>query len=129
MDKAEVRFWKFVGPTDANGCWPWIGILNFGGYGQFWYDNKQGMAHKYSYRLHHGHIDESLTIDHLCRNRRCVNPTHLEQVSMRENRLRGESPTAINYRKTHCPKGHEYTPENTCVVAGKRHCRTCQREW
>jgi hypothetical protein len=85
--------------------------------------------------LTYGDIDPTLTIDHLCRNRACVNPAHLEQVSMRVNTLRGVGFTAQNARKTHCPKGHPYSESNTfpankhvrgTVVA--RACRTCQNE-
>jgi len=127
MDRAEKRFWRFVGQVDENGCWPWVGSLNFGGYGQFWFNGEWGMAHKYSYSVHQHQIPIGLTIDHICRNRGCVNPAHMEVVSMRENIIRGVGPTAVNSRKTHCPKGHEYTNGNTLVnkKSGKRQCRTC----
>lgn len=80
-----------------------------------------------SHELHKGPIPEGLVIDHLCRNRGCVNPDHLEAVTQRENILRGEGLAAANARKTHCPKGHPYSGENLYVVpsSGRRQCRIC----
>lgn len=69
-----------------------------------------------------------MTLDHLCRNRLCVNPEHLEVVSRGENVLRGVGVTAENKRKTHCAHGHEFTTENTYRYGNKRHCRTCRTE-
>jgi hypothetical protein len=84
-------------------------------------------AHRLAYELFVGPIPEGQTIDHLCRNRPCVNPGHLEVVDMRTNLLRGSSPTAQNARKTHCKHGHEFTPENTALKQGRyRICRTCR---
>lgn len=85
-------------------------------------------AHRIVYEAVFGPIPEALVIDHLCRNRGCVNPQHMEAVESRENTLRGEGPSAQNARKTHCPRDHEYTPENTYISPkGKRSCRTCLR--
>jgi hypothetical protein len=69
-----------------------------------------------------------MTIDHLCRRPLCCNPLHLEAVTMRENLMRGNGWSGRNARKTHCPQGHPYSPENTSVRDGSRHCRTCHRE-
>jgi len=120
------RFWKFVRFTP--GCWEWRGSRNHRGYGLFSVAGKLVTAHRLSYEIHVGHIPDGLTLDHLCRNRACCNWLHLEPVTMTENCLRGVGPTAVNARKTHCPKGHEYTPENT-VKANKnsRRCRECRR--
>lgn len=75
-------------------------------------------------------IPDDLTLDHLCRVRACVNPDHMEPVTIRENALRGETAAARNAAQTHCPQGHEYTGENTYVTtAGSRRCRTCTREY
>lgn len=82
-------------------------------------------AHRWSYEYHRAEIPEGLQIDHLCRNRLCVNPWHLEPVSGEVNRQR----YADSF--THCPRGHEYTPENTYAATDKQHgkqCRTCRRE-
>jgi hypothetical protein len=79
-----------------------------------------------AYELAIGPIPEGLTIDHLCRNRGCVNPAHLEAVTNRTNLLRGDGIAALNARKTHCKRGHEFTPENTYVWReGTRACRAC----
>ncbi len=86
-------------------------------------------VHRYMWECRHGPIASELHVDHLCRNRACGNPAHMELVSPGENVLRGEGPTAINARKTHCIHGHEYTPENTYHRReGWRGCRTCRRE-
>jgi hypothetical protein len=86
-------------------------------------------GHRVSYEAFKGPIPDGLTIDHLCRNRACVNPEHLEPVTMRVNCLRGESPAAVHARKTHCPKGHEYSAENTYRHKGNhRMCKLCWKE-
>jgi len=106
-------------------CWEWRAFINPDGYGIFWFDKRMRGAHIYAYREAIGPIPEGHTVDHLCRNRRCVNPLHLEAVPGVDNVLRGEGPTARNARKTHCNHGHEFTAENTYTSDGNRHCRTC----
>jgi hypothetical protein len=79
-----------------------------------------------SYIAFVGSVGEGLELDHLCRNRSCVNPAHLEAISHKENILRGESFSSINAKRTHCKHGHEFTPENTYRWRGKmRTCRAC----
>ena len=94
---------------------------------RFWkhVDRKGYQAHRIAYALAVGPIREDQTIDHLCRKTSCVNPTHLEAVGMKENILRGTSFSAANAAKTHCAKGHEYTPENTILHPGDRGRRRC----
>lgn len=130
----EERFWVKV---DRSGgffsCWHWRASRTSDGYGQFMIrHNRIVLAHRLAYELMIGPIPTGLTIDHLCRNRVCVNPSHLEPVTVKENILRGVgSAFAINAAKTHCPQGHAYTPENTRLVEKKRmhrRCRTCERE-
>jgi CxxC motif-containing protein len=113
-----------------DGCWQWSGCINPGGYGVFGIYGRNTAAHRISYEMFTGPIPDGLTIDHLCRNTGCVNPDHLEAVTMTENIRRSCSAGGLNARKTHCPRGHEYTPENT--IRGRhlkyRRCRICDGE-
>lgn len=116
------RFWSRVRKGD---CWEWTGALNHG-YGYVQFDGRPQNAHRVAYRLLVGPIPEDLHIDHLCRNRRCVNPAHLEPVTLHANLLRGQGASGINARKTHCVNGHEFTPENTYEWRGTRNCKLCR---
>lgn len=134
---AEVRFWRKVnrnGPEVWEGhgpCWEWTASRNEWGYGQFAATfGHSGGAHIYSYQLHHGSYPAGLEIDHLCKNRACVRPDHLEAVTPRVNTLRSNAVSALNARKTHCPKGHPYDEENTRIGNnGGRYCRACAYEY
>jgi len=124
--EVAFRFWSKVERTDT--CWNWKGLLD-NGYGMFSLTHdKKVRAHRFSYQIMVCEIPEDKVIDHLCRNRACVNPEHMEVVTLKENILRGEGITAVNAKKTHCIRGHEYTPENT-IKQNKngRKCRECTR--
>lgn len=120
---ATERFWSKVDKTD--GCWEWTASL-VSGYGQFRHNGRIVRAHRFAYEQLVGPVPKGLELDHLCRNRRCVNPAHLEPVTQQENQLRGFGVSGINARKTHCLRGHEYTPENTVRWRRWRNCKTCQ---
>ena len=121
------RFWGRVAAGDPRNCWQWLGPTRFKGYGFITLNQRTRPVHRVAYELTVGPIPTGLVLDHLCRNRVCVNPLHLEPVTNRENILRGEAPSAVHALKTHCPQGHEYNPENTRISKGRRHCRLCQR--
>lgn len=120
----------FVTPG-PNGCHIWTRGLTGPGYGCLPYQSKSLLAHRVIYELTKGPIPQGMQIDHLCRNRRCVNPDHLEAVSSRENTLRA-APFSVMANKTHCNHGHEFTEANTYYATGAngrihRQCRTCNR--
>jgi hypothetical protein len=127
----SVRFDRFVERVPEAGCWIWMGSMAVNGYGMFKVRaGEQVLAHRFAYERAHGAVPDGLSLDHLCRVRCCVNPVHLEPVTTRVNILRGVGVTSANARKTHCHRGHEFTPENT-VRAGRngegRRCRICRQ--
>lgn len=127
---AEERFWEKVQRGSPEECWLWTAGIRPDGYAQFrpHHGAKVSLCHRFAYANLVGSVPPGLYLDHLCGIRHCVNPAHLEPVTIRENTLRSKiAPAAINARKTHCPKGHGYTQENTIKRGNRRWCRTCER--
>lgn len=135
----EERFWAKVnkdGPVPEfaphlGPYWLWTGaVRKTDGYGvlnRVGPDNKQTLAHIYSYDLLVGPTPKGYERDHLCRVPACCRPDHLEAVTHQENVLRGVSPAAKAAARTHCGRGHPYSPENTSTAEGHRRCLTCRR--
>lgn len=122
--KDEYRFWSKV--LVVGECWEWQAGLHEKGYGLFYFHGKIVRAHQFSWLYFYGQIQPGLQPDHLCRNRGCVNPAHLEAVTSKLNTLRGEGPTAINAKKTHCINGHALTGLNLIETrTSGRQCREC----
>lgn len=122
----EERLWPRVKKT--SGCWEWTGP-RYLGYGKIHFEGKSLYAHRVVYSLLKGNIPSGLFIDHLCRVRHCVNPDHLEAVTLKENVLRGVGVTAQNAKKTHCKRGHSLEDSNVYIRPnGWRSCRVCRRE-
>lgn len=139
----EERFWSKVdksGPIPASAphlgaCWIWMAHLSRDGYGRFWNGEmlpsgapRTVFAHRWSYEQMRGRVPSELQLDHLCRVRNCVCPTHLEVVTHAENVRRGvggKSGGARMLAKTHCPQGHPYDAVNTRLYEGRRYCRAC----
>lgn len=115
-------------PEPNTGCWLWLGyIYPKTGYGDICRTKGHELAHRFSYRLHKGPIPVGLQLDHLCRVRSCVNPSHLEAVTARTNQLRGgDTLAAKNARKTECPRGHPYSGDNLYIERGSRMCKKCR---
>src|ERR1700683_4372879 len=144
-DPIIKRFLSFVSPEPNCGCWLWTGAMSPVGYGRFWMGGRTARAHRASFILFNGPIPSGMTVDHVCHDpavcefgtgcvhRSCVNPSHLKLATDLENMKRGHGPkrgqlaSSIKRKAiTHCPQGHEYTPENTYVHRSGRQCRQCR---
>lgn len=126
---AIERFRQHTRETPT-GCIEWTGYLDKDGYGQIRPAGRKSTnmrVHRWAYEHFVGPIPDGLVIDHLCKNRACCNPDHLEPVTARENWLRGDGPARINADKTHCIYDHPLSGDNLIVRDGKRACRECRR--
>lgn len=120
------KFCRSIAISENGECLEWTGPVSGDSYAVSYLGGRQGAVHRWVMRLIYGNIPAGKEVDHICRNRRCVNPVHLRFLTKRENILIGSGPPALNKKKTHCPKGHEYSAENTKIYRGYRYCRACQ---
>lgn len=124
-------FWTYVNVGDPEDCWEWKKTIYPDGYGRFQLGKRSEGAHIVAWKIQHpDYVSERYvkTIDHKCRNRRCVNFRHLQVITHVKNVMLGEGWGATNGRKTECHKGHPLTPENVRIeTSGSRRCLTCER--
>ena len=135
MTAARQQFDAKWTPEPNTGCWLWIGRTDRKGYGRFSARGiKPAWAHRAAWEFYRGPIPHRMQLDHVCRVHSCVNPDHLRIVTLVQNVLENSnSASALNKKKTHCPRGHSYTGENVSVQMGSRgtlfrRCRACDRE-
>lgn len=137
MDQGTVaRFWAKVTIAGQDDCWPWSSYVRTDGYGKTYFAGHYVRTHRLAYELSVGPVPEGLVLDHLCRNRKCANPRHLESVTRGENVRRGVGVGAviggIRSSRTHCPSGHPLSGDNLTIGHRRgggvhRGCRECHR--
>ena len=130
LEAREIPYFdpqSVLGKVDfQDGCWEWQGHITRFGYGT--YGKQNYMVHRVIYEMLVDKLGPEDSIDHLCQNKRCVNPEHMEVVDLIENVMRNDSFYSINHRKTECINGHEFDESNTYIhpTRGNRHCKKCQ---
>lgn len=120
------RLWNYIDKGDY--CWEWTGAKSTGGYGRIHWNGRGQQAHRVVYELERGSIPEGLELDHLCRNRSCVRPDHLDPVTTKVNLMRGKTLTAKYASRDRCSSGHLYTEDNVYWWRGTRCCRACRAQ-
>jgi hypothetical protein len=134
-NRGKKEFEAMARVESASGCWVWTGGVDSNGYGHWQFQGAIRRCHHISLYLYKDipfvSYNNRIHVDHLCRNRPCVNPDHLEVVSAKENITRGEGPAGRNHRAIQCKNGHPFTEENTRIrrtVSGYgRQCRLCSK--
>lgn len=127
LDNIKKRLLKKISLDEQSDCWNYTGAIHRGGYGHIGYKSARHMlAHRVSYNVFVGIIPDKMVLDHLCRNRKCVNPKHLEPVTQRQNLLRGEGIQAINAKKTKCLNGHDF--DILFKYGNSRGCTKCNSD-
>lgn len=125
--RLPLKFWAKIIPCPMTGCWLWVGGCTTGGYGTLGAAHRMWLAHRFVYTELIGAIPSGLELDHRCKVRCCVNPTHLEPVTNEENRKR--SPTnacALNAAKTICKRGHSLSDAIIRANPNGRRMRVCR---
>ncbi len=113
--------------TVGDGCWEWTAAKTTAGYAELMVGSRMWYGHRLLHEMFIGPIPAGYEVDHLCRNRGCVRPDHLEAVPPHINNARSDSFSAVHARKSHCPQGHPYDEANTRMYRGSRRCRACSR--
>ena len=123
MTDAELARFKSKTVENPAGCWLWQGPLDKDGYGSFFFRRRPRRAHRVGYFLRHGPIPSGMVVNHTCRNRHCVNPQHLQMVTVTENVMKDSTSLPyLNSQKTHCKKGHPFDRK----YGNQRYCSICQ---
>ena len=134
LRKAEVTPWQERLAKEPDGCWLWTGSVNNDGYGQIRHDGRTQRVHRLAWEEVNGPIPAGMAVCHSCDVPACCNPAHLflgtqlDNVTDMRTKGRFKGSSWVNALKTHCPQGHEYTPENTMTFNGMRSCRQCMNQ-
>lgn len=128
-DQVIARIEEKIERVPESGCWIWMGATTGDeGYSRLYLGPTHFRVHKLLYELTYGLVPEGLVLDHLCRVRLCVNPSHLEAVTDRVNILRGMAPGVLRMNAETCASGHRWDDDNTRWYGRQRVCRSCERD-